>query len=437
VFHLAALGRTTSASADVEGRTVEEFETAAVSGNGRFVAFNSRPLDNCMVQRCPDEVNSPQVYVTDRVSGRTELVSRNSLGLPGNAGSIGASLSHDGRYVGFTSAASDLVDSDTNRAPDYFVHDRLTGRTVLATLSSEGEQGTAEGTPYLSLYTVAGHLSADGRYATFHSVLDGLAPGDQRGTYDVFVRDLRTGVTTIETLDGNADHRGDAREPRISANGRYVSFVSPWRFDEARYPRCDDLESCRNVFLRDRLRGTTRLVSVDRTGLADSAVGQHQMSADGSVLAWATTSTLGDPSDTNGVSDVFVVRGSGHPTRVSLSHAGEQQDDRGVGSEFSPADLRHVALSGDGRRVAFDSRAPNLVPGDTNERMDVFVRDLESQTTTRVSTSSTGGEANGDSFRPTVSFDGRVLAFESDAADLAPGDDNRLADVFVHDLSGV
>jgi Tol biopolymer transport system component len=443
VFHLAGLGRTLQASTDVPGRVGEKLFWSDVSADGRFVAFNSRPVDTCGSTMCPG-----QVYVTDRQTGRTELVSRGLNGGPGNNGSVVPSLSDDGRYVGFSSAASNLILGDSNNVPDYFVHDRRTGRTVRASVSSNGSQGST--TSGYADQGIAGHISQDGRYATFHSVLNGLVDGDMGETIDIFVHDLATGRTTLENLDSQGN-RGVGRkqaafEPRISRDGRYVSFLSGAHgLAPARYSACPvGATICLNVFLRDRLLGTTRILSVDRHGNADMQANRQDMSSDGAVVAWSTTSALGDPRDTNGVSDIFVARrgGGGHPVRVSLSSAGEQQNDPGGSGlytdRFSLAGSgRYVAVSGDGRRIAFDSRATNLVPGDDNSRTDVFLRDLADGTTTRVSTPSRGGDANGDSYRPSLSFDGRVVAFESDAEDLAAEDGNGLRDIFVHDLRGV
>jgi Tol biopolymer transport system component len=165
------------------------------------------------------------------------------------------------------------------------------------------------------------------------------------------------------------------------------------------------------------------------------------MSDDGSVVAWTTTTAL-DSQDTNGVSDVYLVDASqSSPRRVSLSSTGGQQNDPGGPGDHTDtgqvATSRWVGVSGDGTRVAFDSRSTNLVPEDENTANDVFLHDLRTGSTSRVSVSSTGAEGNGNSYRPSLSRDGGVIAFETEASNFDGSDDNRLSDVFVHDLRGV
>ena len=151
------------------------------------------------------------------------------------------------------------------------------------------------------------------------------------------------------------------------------------------------------------------------------------ISADGRYVAFGSDASNLVPGDTNGTSDVFVrdLR-SGTTQRVSVATDGTQAN----GDSDSPA------ISADGRYVAFASYASNLVPGDTNGTADVFVRDLRSGTTRRVSVATDGTQANGDSGSPAISADGRYVAFESDASNLVPGDTNHCVDVFVRDLKG-
>jgi Tol biopolymer transport system component len=142
------------------------------------------------------------------------------------------------------------------------------------------------------------------------------------------------------------------------------------------------------------------------------------------------------------VSDVYVVDTSraGPPRRVSLSSAGEQQNDPGGPGDHTDigqaATSRWVGVSGDGTRIAFDSRSTNLVPEDENTASDVFLRDLRTGSTRRASVMSSGTQADGDSYRPALSHDGSVIVFESDASNLDGNDPNHMTDVFVHDLRG-
>lgn len=190
------------------------------------------------------------------------------------------------------------------------------------------------------------------------------------------------------------------------------------------------------------MTGRTRILSVDVNGDTDSGVAQVSMSGDGMVVAWTSTAARMVEDDTNETNDVFVMDlRRGTVQRASVSSADDQQEDPGseeMQTQFgSFAGVNHsLSLSADGRRVSFESRAANLVPGDTNGRSDVFVRDLVTRRTTRLSLSSLGEQGNGDSYRPALSDDGTAACFESDASNLAP-DDNRLIDVFCHDLGSV
>ncbi|HVE74897.1 MAG TPA: hypothetical protein VNA30_07430 [Mycobacteriales bacterium] len=447
VFNLMALGKTTAGSLVTPDRPMaHEANWPAISGDGRIVAFQTQgAVPDCgevPSQACPVR----HVYVTDRRTNRTTIVSRTPAGAPANGDSYAATVSEDGRYVGYTSEASDIVPGDTNRGQDFFVHELATGRTVRASVHTDGDQSNGTGAG------LGGYLSADGRYATFFTNQGGLVDGDGPGTFDVFVRDLRAGVTTIESVDPNGNPAGEVSlESRISRDGRYLAFLSSSRkLAPARYGDCGSgaaatvsSADCLNVFVRDRALGTTRIVSMDPKRRADMAADRLDLSTDGRVVAWTSTSTMGDDRDTNGVSDVFVVRlPDGKPHRVSVTSTGEQQDDpggAGTATEtafgFAPSG-RFVDLSGDGKRVAFDSRATNLVSGDTNAKMDVFVRDLTAGWTLRVSVTSAGDEADGDSYRPALSRTGALIVFESDATNLASGDDNNVSDVYVHDMTG-
>lgn len=443
-FHLAAPGHTSLASGAAAGRgPAEGARWAHVSGDGMTVAFETAVSPACKQSGCQG-----QIYVLDRRTGRTTLVSKSSSGDPGNSLSLAATLSHDGRYVAFTSGADNLVPGDSNDSRDIFVHDRRTGRTTRASVDSQGRQGARSELPAdVQNYGTGGALSADGRFLTFFSALGGLVANDRPGTYDVFVRDLRTGQTTRETVDEAGNPLpGEAVDARVSRDGRFVAFLSSSRtLGQAHYPACDRRTNpCYNLFLRDRHAGTTRIVSVDRDGDADMAVDRFDMSEDGRVLAWTTTTPLDRLHDTNGVSDVYVIESSRQaPRRVSLSSTGEQQrEPAGPGAQTDKYDMgptgHWVTVSGDGSSVAFDSRSADLVADDdTNGASDVFLRHLSSGVTTRVSASSFGRKGDGDSYRPSLSHQGTVVVFESDAGNLVRNDRNRLTDVFVHDLRGV
>jgi Tol biopolymer transport system component len=186
-----------------------------------------------------------------------------------------------------------------------------------------------------------------------------------------------------------------------------------------------DTNNLNDVFIRDRKTGITRRVSLSSSGAqSDGFTGESSISANGRYVAFPADATTLTPDDTNGrVTDVFVRDMRAAMTRrVSVSSSGVQ------GNENSA----YPAISADGRYVAFFSFASTLVPGDTNQSPDVFLRDRKTGTTRRASVSSDGAEANGGSAALALSADGRHLAFESWASNLVTGDTNGYTDMFVH-----
>jgi len=208
--------------------------------------------------------------------------------------------------------------------------------------------------------------------------------------------------------------------PWISADGRFVAFHSA-----ATNLVAGDTNAVHDSFLRDRQLGTTERVSVNTSGTQGNAASQFPTaSADGRFVAYYGPSSNLVGGDTNGADDVFVRdRLLGTTERVSVSTGGAQ------GSSGS----RAPSISADGRFVAFESFAANLVASDTNANRDVFVRDRQLGTTERVSVDTGGAQGNGESSAPSISADGRFVAFQSFASNLVPNDTNGW-DVFVRDL---
>jgi Tol biopolymer transport system component len=218
--------------------------------------------------------------------------------------------------------------------------------------------------------------------------------------------------------DGS-EARGSSERPSVSADGRFVVFTS-----NAANLVPGDTNLTGDVFLRDRALAATTRVSVasdGREGDAESRGGV--ISADGRIVAFESNATTLVPGHTHGFGIVVRDLATGVVAQASIASDGTHAD----------ADSSNPALSADGRFVAFESQATNLVPGDTNQASDVFVHDRQSGTTIRASIASDGSEANGDSFLAALSADGSVVAFESRASNLVVGDTNATADIFVHD----
>jgi Tol biopolymer transport system component len=379
----------------------------AISTDGRYVAFDSYARN-----LVPGDTNeSRDVFVHDRLTGEIERVSVSSSGEEGNGDSMRPAISGSGRYVAFQSFASNLVPHDTNETLDVFVHDRLTGITECLSVSAEGEVGDD--------LSVAPSISADGRYVAFESHARNLVPGGYRG---VLLHDRLTGEKELVCVSSSGEPGNRMSSwASISADGTCIAFYTSSTNLDPNYPSGDDDA---DVYVRDRLAGTTELVSVSSEGERGIwGSGVPSISANGRYVSFYSLAWNLVQDDWNHCADVFVHdRATGETTRVSVSSRGEE----GLGDSVISS------ISGDGRFVAFDSWADDLVWGDTNDTYDIFVHDRATGETRRVSVSSWGKQANENSFYLSLSGDGRYVAFQSYASNLVEGDSNGVDDVFVH-----
>src|SRR5581483_2068170 len=400
------------------GQESGDAQTApALNADGRYVAFFSRATN--LVPGAP----GTNIFVRDRTNGTTELVSLANDGSVGNGGSGGGhgpAISADGRYVAFESDATNLVAGDTNGTTDVFVRDRVAGTTKRASVSTAGAQGDRASTKP--------SISDDGRFVVFVSASDTLAPEDGGCCDDdVFVHDMQTGTTTRVSVKRitsfGTEAVSNSEDGDISGNGRYVAFVGP----------CDTVAPCSGstegqVFLRDLQTNTTSQLTFGNSG--QGAKGNPDVNDDGSRVAFEAAGTDLVPGDTNNTGDVFVVNAATKAiTRASVDSAGNQ------GNDNSSSGLEGPAINGDGTKVAFESFATNLVPGDTNGKRDVFVHDLTTGATTRASVDSAGNQADGPSTGSAISADGAWVGFVSSATNLVPGDTNSHLDAFVHQIA--
>lgn len=387
-----------------------------LSADGRFVAFDSE-ADNLVAG---DGNHVVDVFVHEFATGKTVRVSVSSAGVEGDDWSREPSLSQDGRFVAFTSRASNLIANDATTAEDVYLHDRDpdgngvydegNGVTTLVSVSSSGVQG-ASGAKLPS-------ISADGSKIAFESFSSNLVSGDTNLAYDVFVRDL-IAQTTERVSVSSTGAQGDLSsfEPSLSGDGTLVAFVSA-----ATTLVAGDTNHSSDVFVRDRVTPKTTRVSVDSSGAQVSAGGYDgAISADGTTVVFASGAVKLVPNDLNGVIDVFAHDlATGATTLVSLDSAGGQGDAESYGP----------AISNDGSLVAFTTSADNLVAGDLNGALDVVVRDRGALTTTLCS-GTCGAFADGDSYTPAISADGATLAFTSAADDFVFDDPYGVEDVFV------
>ncbi|MEN6544494.1 MAG: hypothetical protein ABFE07_00460, partial [Armatimonadia bacterium] len=336
-------------------------------------------------------------------AGTTTRIAMAMGGAEPNGDSLRSHITPDGRYVAFDSYASNLVPGDTNGQEDAFVYDSLTGRVTRVSVSTGGAQAND--------YCEQTSLSADGRYVVFYTSASTLVSGDTSGDWNVFLHDCLTGQTTRVGKG--------ASSASLSADGRYVAFCS-WASNVV----AGDTNGYGDVFVYDRTAGTTRRVSVSTAGTqANGASTESVMSADGRYVAFISEASNLVAGDTNGKTDVFVRDlVNGLTTRVSVSTGGAQAN----------GDCSELAISTDGRYVAFVSYALNLVAGDTNGWQDVFVRDRVNGQTTRASVATGGAQADGWSGQPSLSADGRYVAFMTYGSHLTANTSGN-ADVFVRD----
>jgi Tol biopolymer transport system component len=390
------VGLTSPISHGVRGEITDYQFSGVVSGNGRYTVFTSGTPN-----LVPGDHNGESdVFIRDRVAKVTDRVSLTGAGREGDGASGGPAISRDGRYVAFSSSAANLVSGDTNNSADVFVRDRSLGTTTRISIATGGAQANGP--------SGGASISGDGRYVGFPSEASTLVAGDTNGSTDVFVRDLVVGSTVrVNVTDDEEETTGRVHLGGVG-DGGHVAF---WSDAATLVP--DDTNDAADVFLRDTVDGTTSRVSVDSTGRqADGASTAASISPDGRHLLFVSEASNLITEDTNDVSDVFVRDlGAGRNSRVSVG-SGEVEAAGASGS---------AAMSADARYVTFISSADNLVPGDTNQSPDVFVRDRTSGGTDRATVTSDGSESTATEYlAPSISDDGRLVVFGSFYGALGP-----------------
>ena len=346
-------------------------------------------------------------------------ISVSGNGVQANNISFDPYLSGDGRFVVFLSYAS-LAPGASPTYTNVFLRDTLTGTTQLISTDPVGAPA--------NYYTWDPSVSDNGRYVVFNSYATNLA-GEMTSTEDVFVRDVWSGTLTMASQGiGGVFGNGDSFNAAITGDGRYVVFES-----FASNLVAGDFNASPDVFVRDLLTGQTTRVSVSGPGTEGNAGSwQAELSADGRYVVFESAASNLVAGDTNGAADIFLRDlVAGTTRRVSVSTGGVQSDQPSGGGQYNHFGTPRI--SGDGRYVAFVSSATDLVAGDTNFVQDVFLRDTVANTTTRLSVSSGGAQANGDCPDADISDNGRYVVFHSTANTLVAGDTNGVSDIFLHD----
>jgi hypothetical protein len=328
------------------------------------------------------------------------LVSQSSTGVQGNWASSfsGSSVSGDGRYFVFSSASTNLVASDTSGHSKVLLRDLQSGTTSEVSVSTSGIPADSD--------SYGGAISANGQYVAFTSSAGNLYPGSVQthAWCGVYVRDVVHGITEREDVvqDGTAGNADSCGGAAISADGRFVAFVS------------DDTNlisgtSGMQVYLRDRKTAHMSLISSASDGSTGNAPSSGvAISADGRYVAFTALATNLVPQNTGGLNEAFVRdTQSGVTSLVSISSNGLPAN-----ASISLASSSIIAMSADGRFVVFASPATNLAPHPTDYATHVFLYDRQLGNTMLVDVDSVGTPLGGGSFvNPAISADGRFIAF--------------------------
>lgn len=309
------------------------------------------------------------------------------------------SLSRDGRFVAFVSNATSLVAVDTNGFTDVYLRDRQRGTTERLSLAHDGSEPDG--------HSSSVSVNGDGRYIAFVSSATNLVPGVTDGAPHLFVHDRQLRTTEVIDVANDGTLLG-ASSPSISADGLHVAFVAS-----------DQSFSGGHVYVRDRSTNTTELVTASANGVSRYA----SLSADGRFVAFESDASNLVETDNDGLPGVFLF----DRDSKKIDHIAEVSNFSSI-VEFTGPDV-----SGDGRFVAFTTGATDVVPGDTNGAMDVFVYDRTTKMIERIDPGLGGAQGNRVSGDVSISDDGRYLAFKSRATNLVLDDTTLWADVFVFD----
>jgi Tol biopolymer transport system component len=420
----------------VNGITVQSI--TGMSDDGRFVAFTSQSTS--LIAGGTDTNNQDDLFLWDRTTGGVTLVSHaaGSAVTAGNGETFQeGSLSGDGRFVVFSSRASDLIagGTDTNGALDAFLWDRTTG-TVTLVSHVDGDPLTAPATS--SAFPV---ISRDGNWIAFAGPAHDLMPGGPSGTgpSNYFVRERATDTLTLITHAPGAPSTpaGGAAGLAMSADGSWVAFGDT---SGSLVSGQVDTNNNTDVFLWERATNTNTLLSHSTAGPAtagNKVSSVSQIAADGSRVAFRSYATdlVAGVSDANGISDVFQWERSGG-TITLISHAAASPGTAGNGQSVVRG------MSADGNFVAYESTASDLSPSDTNNGADAFLWDRAQGTTTALSFSPAVVSSTPDQgvwlVQPhMLSADGRYAVYLSQSTHVISGqtDTNDGLDVFLVDRS--
>jgi hypothetical protein len=408
-------GQTTRVSVSSTGETANMAASqGAISANGRYIVFTTAATN--LAGTMPGTLN---VYRRDRTTGATLLVSVNNSGNPGLGSALSPSVSADGRYVAFAYTGNDLVSGDANNVMDVFFRDTLLGTTRLVSTSTLGVQGD-QVSGFGGLHG-ARTISDDGRYVVFNSMATTLVSETNNGRQQIYRKDMTTGELLRVSVDANGAAGDDNSSlPAISGDGNAVVF----RSESTNFSPLT-LTHTSQIYVRNVAAGTTTLESVTTAGVVNPSAGSSApaISFDGNVVAFESAARLDDRDLDNGTLDVYVRdRASGTTVLASNSTLA-----------IAGAPSRNASVSGDGRYVGFNSLDDKLVSPDVGGFTDSFRYDRSTGAIVLVSRNDADQQANNHSGGASLSFDGGLVVFQSSATNLV-GTDSLLSQLYLRSL---
>ncbi|SDG89148.1 lectin-like protein [Alloyangia pacifica] len=387
---------------------------ATLSDDGTWIGFHSFSSNLIPGLEIPESnPNYGQIYAKNLVTGEVVLVSANAEGVPlsGHAPAI----SPDGTKIAFQSGSDAYLASDTNGQSDIFLRDLESGEITLVSSNVYGNEGN-----YSSLSPV---YSPDGTKIAFSSLSSNFVAGDTNGATDIFVKDLATGeITRVSTGTNGEQANQRSFFPIFSPDSSKVAFMT---YASNLAPNDDNGRG--DIYLKELETGQLTLVSTD----SDGNVGNEDnlpddISEDGTRVLFTTFTSNLVEGDTNDALDLLLKDlTTGETTRVSVDTFGQQLNGSSVDARFFPDDES---------KIYFLSEATNLVALDGNGTLDIFLKDLVTGQVTLLSTTDSGIQANGFSSGPVFLPGAQSFIFGSSATNLVPDDTNGTTDIFLATL---